>query len=173
MTEVREIIYAFLDSQNLNLSIKNDLFDKTSGKKIYEGWTLDFKRFYVYLKDKYKVDKIFLFIGKVDGREPLYKFLKDTGYYLVFKPTLEFTKGGEKIIKGNVDAELILHTMIQFPNYSKAIIVAGDGDYHCLIEYLDQQKKLFHVFIPNRLSYSSLLRTFRPYFIFVSDLKGK
>ena len=24
--------------------------------------------------------------------------------------------------------------MIEFPNYNKAIIVAGDGDYYCLIE---------------------------------------
>ncbi len=42
--------YAFIDSQNLNLSIKD------------QGWALDFKRFREYLKDKYGVIKAFLFI---------------------------------------------------------------------------------------------------------------
>jgi uncharacterized LabA/DUF88 family protein len=170
-----ETIYAFIDSQNLNLSIKNDLRDNRTGQLIYQGWNLDFKRFFVYLKDKYKIAKAFLFIGKVDGNEQLYKFLNNAGYDLIFKPTLVFTKGNrtEPVIKGNVDAELVLHAMIQFPNYSKAIIVTGDGDYHCLVEYLEQQKKLLHVFIPNKYSYSSLLRSYRDYFIYVSELRTK
>jgi hypothetical protein len=48
-------IYAFIDSQNLNLAVKDC------------GWSLDFARFYVYLKDKYKVKRAFLFIGYVVG----------------------------------------------------------------------------------------------------------
>lgn len=43
--------YAFIDSQNLNLAIKNC------------GWELDFARFYIYLKDKYKVTKLFSLPG--------------------------------------------------------------------------------------------------------------
>jgi uncharacterized LabA/DUF88 family protein len=173
MADGTEVIYAFIDSQNLNLSVKNDLYDKNSKEKYYEGWKLSFKRFYIYLKDKYKVDKAFLFIGKVDGQERLYKYLQDAGYHLIYKPTLNYIKEKEKVIKGNVDAELVLHSMIQFPNYAKAIIVAGDGDFFCLIEYLEQQNKLKHVFIPNRYQYSSLLRPFRQYFVYVSDLKEK
>lgn len=165
-------IYAFIDSQNLNLSVSNDIFDKKS-KKIYAGWKLDFQRFFIYLRDKYSVDKAFLFIGRVNENEPLYEFLRLVGYNLIFKPTLEFTKGRERIIKGNVDAELVLHTMIEYPNYHQAIIVAGDGDYRCLIEYLVAQKKLLHILIPNKYSYSSLLREYRSYFVFVSDLKSK
>jgi len=109
----------------------------------------------------------------VSGNELLYKSLKEYGYILIFKPTLEYTKGKEKLIKGNVDAELILHTMIEIPNFSKSIIIAGDGDYYCLIEYLEKQKKLLHVFIPNRYSHSSLLRKYSKYFVYVSDLKVK
>ncbi|MBI4999221.1 hypothetical protein HZB97_00435 [Candidatus Gottesmanbacteria bacterium] len=44
--------------------------------------------------------------------------------------------------------------MIEFPNYNKAIIISGDGDFHCLIEYLKKKKKLARVLIPNRQKYS-------------------
>jgi len=55
-----EKIYAFIDSQNLNLAIKD------------RGWDLDFAKFRVYLKDKYRVSKTFLFIGYVPGNESLF-----------------------------------------------------------------------------------------------------
>ncbi len=168
-----EKIYAFIDSQNLNLSVLKDIVREQTGKIVYIGWKLDFKKFYIYLKDKYKVDKAFLFIGHVVGNKSLYKFLEETGYNVIYKPTLNYSEGKEKIIKGNVDAELVLHTMIEFPNYNKAIIASGDGDYYCLIEYLEQQNKLFHIIIPNKLSYSSLLKNYRRYFVFVNDIKAK
>lgn len=155
------IIYAFIDSQNLNLSIQA------------LGWKLDFKRFRVYLKDKYKVEKTFIFIGYVSGNESLYTFLQQTGYIVIFKPTLEYKKGKEKIIKGNVDAELVLHTMIEYVNYDKAIIVASDGDYHCLVEYLIKQKKFLHLIIANPNNYSALLRKFRAYFVYIHQLEKK
>ena len=166
-------IFAFIDSQNLNLSVQNDIMDPKSGKMVYKGWKLDFKKFLVYLRDKYNVQKTFLFIGFVAGNQSLYKSLQEYGYILIFKPTLEYQKGKEKFIKGNVDAELVLHTMIEFPNYNKAIIISGDGDYYCLVEYLEKQKKLLHVFIPNKFSHSSLLRKYHDYFIYVSDLRTK
>ncbi|MGZ5497785.1 MAG: NYN domain-containing protein, partial [Candidatus Aminicenantales bacterium] len=76
-------------------------------------------------------------------------------------------------IKGNVDAELVLHTMIEFPNYDKALIVSGDGDFHCLVEYLLKEDKLLKLLIPNRHKYSSLFRKFQPHISFISDLRGK
>jgi uncharacterized LabA/DUF88 family protein len=172
MIEPMERIYAFIDSQNLNLSIQKDLVNSI-GETIYRGWRLDFERFFIYLRDKYKVDKAFLFIGRVAGNEPLYKFLENAGYQVIYKPTLEYSDGKEKFTKGNVDAELVLHTMIEFPNFSKAIIVSGDGDYYCLIEYLAAQNKLAHIIIPNKLRYSSLLRQFIHYIVYVTDLRGK
>ena len=44
--------------------------------------------------------------------------------------------------KGNVDAELVLHTMVEYPNYDKALIVSGDGDFYCLVDYLKGKDKL-------------------------------
>jgi len=154
----KEKVYGFIDSQNLNLSI-GDL-----------GWKLSFEKFRIFLKDKYKVTKAFLFIGYVPGNQSLYTELQQIGYIVVFKPTLEHN--GK--IKGNCDAELVMHCMIQYQNFDKAIIVSGDGDFHCLIEYLVANDKLCKVGIPNKKKYSSLLKKFRsPYFFYVSDLRHR
>jgi uncharacterized LabA/DUF88 family protein len=63
--------------------------------------------------------------------------------------------------------------MIEFENYDKAIIVSGDGDFHCLIEYLLEKDKLDRVLIPNRKKYSVLLRKFRSNFDYMNNLKEK
>lgn len=156
---IKQNNYAFIDSQNLNLSIRE------------QGWILDFARFRILLKSKYLVDKAFLFIGYVPGNEALYTYLQHAGYVVVFKPTI-YDKD-LKVIKGNVDAELVLQCMIEYANFDKAIIVSGDGDFHCLIKYLCEKEKLFRVGIPSRRKFSSLLRGFRHYFFFVDDLKHK
>jgi hypothetical protein len=63
--------------------------------------------------------------------------------------------------------------MIEYSNYDKAIIVAGDGDYHCLIEYLEKNSKLLRVLIPNSKKYSALLRKFHTYFNYLDGLEKK
>ena len=151
--------YAFIDSQNLNLSIRE------------QGWILDFAKFRIFLKNKYQVNKAFLFIGYVPGNEALYTHLQSVGYVVIFKPTI-YDKD-LKVIKGNVDAELVLHCMIEYANFDKAIIVSGDGDFHCLIKYLSENGKLLRIGIPSRRKFSSLLRGFRSCFFFVDDLKHK
>ncbi len=140
-------VYAFIDSQNLNLGVRS------------QGWKLDWKKFRQYLKNKYNVEKAYLFIGQVAGNELLYAFLQESGYILIFKPTLYGRQKDKTVIKGNVDAELVLHSMIQYSNYQKAIIVTGDGDFHCLIEYLEGENKLLKILVPTQ-HYSSLLRKF-------------
>ena len=137
--------FAFIDSQNLNLAIRD------------QGWKLDFRKFYIYLKDRFHISKAFLFIGYVAGNESLYTSLQRSGYIVIHKPTLAL-KNGE--IKGNVDAELVLHAMIEYDNYEKAVIVSGDGDFHCLIEYLQEKGKLERIIVPNKYKYSKLLKKF-------------
>lgn len=150
--------YAFIDSQNVNLSIRD------------QGWILDFARFRKYLEDKYFVTKAFLFIGYVATKQTLYTGLQKDGFILVFKPTLSLPSGKPK---GNVDAELVLHTMIEYPNFDSAMIISGDGDFYCLIEYLKRQNKLLKVMIPNQFKYSSLLRKFNVDVVFMNNLRSK
>ncbi len=154
----KENNHAFIDSQNLNLSIRD------------QGWNLDFKRFRKYLEDKYDVSRAFIFIGYIATNESLYISLQEYGYILIFKPTLNLPGGKPK---GNIDAELVLHAMIEYPNYDKAVIVTGDGDFHCLIEYLKRQDKLRRIIIPNREKFSSLLRKFASEMTFMNDLREK
>lgn len=152
-------IYAFIDSQNLNLGILD------------QGWKLDYQRFLVYLKEKYFVEKAFLFIGYIPTNQKLYDFLKKSGYKLIFKPTV---LDGNGKAKGNVDAELVLYSVrIEYENYSKAIIISGDGDFQCLVKYLVKQNKLSKVLVPNQKKYSKLLSEYRKYLVFMNDLKGK
>lgn len=150
--------YAFIDSQNLNLAIR-DL-----------GWKLNFVKFRIYLWDKYRIKKAYLFIGYIHKNVHLYKQLRKAGYLLIFKPTYKNSQG---IIKGNCDAELVLHCMIEFDNFDKAIVVSGDGDFYCLIEYLLKNSKLLKIGIPNKANYSSLLRKFSNYHFYVSKLPKK
>jgi len=74
---------------------------------------------------------------------------------------------------GRPAAELVLHTMIEYPNYEKALIVSGDGDFYCLADYLKRQGKLMKIMIPNRFKFSSLLKKWMPDIVFINDLKGK
>jgi uncharacterized LabA/DUF88 family protein len=151
--------YAFIDSQNVNLAIRA------------LGWKLDFKRFRVYLREKYAVEKAFLFVGYVEGNNDLYVSLQDAGFLCIFKPTLTYKDG---TTKGNCDAELVLHAIIEYKNYEKAIIITGDGDFYCLVKYLLENDKLERVLIPNLFKYSAFLKRFgRKRLSFMNDLKNK
>ena len=151
--------YAFIDGQNLYLAIKG------------LGWKLDYKRFRVYLEEKYGVGKAYMFMGFLPTNQELYSFLQTVGFILIFKPIL---KDGEGFIKGNCDAELVLQTMIDFDDYNKAIIVTGDGDFYCLVKHLDNNNKLLKVLAPSVRNCSDLLtRVAGKKISLVSDLKKK
>lgn len=154
----RKVNYAFIDSQNVNLSIQA------------QGWSLDFRKFRKYLFDRFSVSKAFLFIGLLAENQSLYTYLQEAGYILIFKPTLRLPN---ERVKGNVDAELVLHTMIEYSNYDKSVIVTGDGDFHCLIEYLEKQNKIERLIVPNKYKYSSLLRRFTGFITFLNNTSIK
>jgi len=155
----KENNYAFIDSQNLNLGVKS------------LGWSLDFRKFRKYLSDKYKVASAYMFIGFVSANQPLYSFLQKSGYILVFKPTIPDSDGK---IKGNVDADLVLQTMIDYQKYDKAVIVTSDGDFHSLVDYLYKNEKLRVVISPYVKTCSVLLKkSAREKIIFIDNLKSK
>ena len=164
--------YAFIDSQNLNLGVQK------------VGWKMDWRKFRQWLADKYGVTHAYMFIGYMAENESLYEQMHEHGYLIVLKPTLEIiakpedTRGAEPagsqpagqpsgeeqkpVVKGNIDADLVLYAMKELPNYEKAVIVSGDGDFFALVEYLIEQKKLLKLLTPNQ-RYSTLLKNFEPY----------
>ncbi|MDY0096749.1 MAG: NYN domain-containing protein [Candidatus Dojkabacteria bacterium] len=159
---LKDVVYAFLDSQNLNLGTLKNLY---KGRKlIYKGWKLDFRKFRIYLKEKLGVDRAFLFIGFIEENKSLYNRLRGYGYELVFKKIIKGEKGE---LKGNIDADLVLKVLLEIDNYDKAIIVSGDGDFYSLYKYLIEENKLKGIVIPNNKSESSLLKDFQKYKIYL------
>jgi uncharacterized LabA/DUF88 family protein len=150
--------YAFIDSQNLNLAIRE------------QSWRLSYKKFRRYLTEKYNITKAFMFIGYLPKYKGFYRILRNLGYILIFKPTLFLPDGKTK---GNVDAELVLHTMIEYPNYKKAVIISNDGDFYCLVKYLLSKGKLLNLMIPNKEKYSFLLDKFKKNIVYMNGLKDK
>ncbi len=166
-------VYAFIDSQNLNVSVQK------------LGWKIDWHKFRKFLADKYGVTKAFMFIGYVPEFEDMYVQLHDTGYAIVLKQTFDMTRPqpelledselkelkiepqkeseeDKKVVKGNVDADLVLWAMKEIDNYHQAVIVSGDGDFFSLIEYLESKNKLLKVLAPTG-SYSSLFNKYDNY----------
>ncbi|HRH32935.1 MAG TPA: NYN domain-containing protein [bacterium] len=135
--------YAFIDAQNLYYGMKS------------LGWKLDYKRFRIYLKEKYKVEVAYLFMGEIPEYKSLYFSMEAAGFILNFKEILR-TRDGK--VKGNVDAEIVLQAMIDYPNYEKAVIISSDGDFSCLVKYLYSKDKLETVMSPQINKSSFLLR---------------
>lgn len=174
-TNSDERIYAFIDSQNLNLSVQK------------LGWKMDWRKFRQFLADKYGVTRAFMFIGYIPENEALYEQMHDTGYSVVLKPTFDLTKPrpdagqsenpqksgdseDKKPIKGNIDAELVLWAMKEMSNYEKAIIVSGDGDFYCLVEYLESKKRLLHLLAPTG-HYSGLYNRYEEYVVRIDQFR--
>jgi uncharacterized LabA/DUF88 family protein len=159
MKNVKEKIYAYIDAQNLNLGIQS------------LDWKLGFKRFRVYLKEKYNVETAYLFIGFVPQNTDMYSSLQESGYVLIFKPTKPDKDGKPK---GNVDANLVLQAMIDFDKYDKAVIVSSDGDFYCLVDYLYKADKLRLVLSPYRETCSELLRkSAKEKIVYMDNLREK
>lgn len=149
--------YAFIDSQNLNVSTQN------------YGWKMNWRKFREFLSQNYGVTKAFMFIGYVPENEDLYEKMHEAGYAVVLKPTFDMTRpqngdqekrDQDKKVKGNVDADLVLWAMKEMNNYDKAVVVSGDGDFFSLVEYLITQNKLLKVLTPTG-QYSSLYHQFQ------------
>jgi uncharacterized LabA/DUF88 family protein len=151
--------YAFIDSQNLNLGIQK------------LGWKLDYSRFRIYLKEKYSVQKAYLFIGFTPLQQKLYDNLQSAGFILCFKPTIPDENGK---IKGNVDADIVLRAVLERDEYDQAIIVSSDGDFYSLAQYLYTERKLAAVISPDFEHCSALLRrAARDKIQYMNELRNK
>ncbi|KKU03929.1 MAG: hypothetical protein UY07_C0053G0003 [Parcubacteria group bacterium GW2011_GWA1_47_8] len=120
------------------------------------GYEIDYKKFRGWLRQKYCPTNVYLFIGLVPSRTSFYEHLQECGFILVFKQTISI--GGT--VKGNCDAELVLKTVSDF--YTKAftscILVIGDGDFGCLVEFLQNSKAVDCVVSPDEKKCSILLK---------------
>jgi uncharacterized LabA/DUF88 family protein len=144
-----EANYAFIDGQNFYKSIQA-LENELEALEV----ELDFREFRVYLAEKHGVKVAYYFIGYLPQYKSLYDQLGRHGYKLIFKEVATH----EDEIKGNVDVNLTLQSMVDYSNYAKAVIVTSDGDYACLVEYLHDNRKLECLIACSRDGCSYLLR---------------
>jgi uncharacterized LabA/DUF88 family protein len=176
-------VYAFIDSQNLNVGVQKF------------GWKMDWQKFRRWLAEEHGVTKAFMFIGYVPEFEAMYEQLHEAGYMIVLKPTYDMSRpqreapapteardgpNGEpgkkpepeekKPVKGNIDADLVLWAMKELPNYDKAILVSGDGDFYSLVEYLEEQGKLGTILTPS-FQYSQLYNRFEEKIVRLDSFK--
>ncbi|GMX58797.1 MAG: hypothetical protein MCSN_4510 [Candidatus Microsyncoccus archaeolyticus] len=153
--------YAYIDGNNLYRGV-NSL-----------GWKIDYKRFRVWLKDKYSINKAYIFIGLVPKYKDLYTSLQEAGFTLIFKETVY---DGNGKIKGNCDADLVLRSLVDFyeEKINSIIIVTSDGDYAGLIKFLKEKGKLRVVLSPSlEKKCSILIKRLNPAIVYLDNIKEK
>ncbi len=136
---------AFIDGQNLHIGTTQS------------GWKVDFKKFRIYLKDKYHITEAYYFLGYISELEQdLYTNLNKAGFIVVFKEHHETLQTNKK---GNVDTDIVFEVMknlIDNKDFDKIVLVSGDGDYKKVIDYLIKKDKFKKILFPNKKFASSL-----------------
>jgi len=74
----KEKNYVFIDGQNLHMGVTN----------IENPWKIDFKKFRIFLKDKYHASIVYYFLGCVfEEKRDLYTKLQEAGFCSCFQRT--------------------------------------------------------------------------------------
>jgi uncharacterized LabA/DUF88 family protein len=136
----------FIDAQNLHLWTAS------------EDWKIDFKKFRIYLRDKFKITEAYYFLWFLSPEEQeLYTGLQKAWFILVFREHSSELKGKKK---GNIDVDLVFEVMkkiVEKQNFDKIVLVSWDGDYIKLVRYLIEKNLLAKILFPNR-NHSSLYK---------------
>lgn len=136
-------------------------FAYIDGANLYKGtealsWKFDYKRFRIWLKEKYDVKQAYIFLGFVPKYKDLYTRLQEYGYTLVFKEVIFDVEGKAK---GNCDADIVVHAMQDaYENkFTKAILVSSDGDFSPLVKFLLSKDKMEIILSPYETKKCSVL----------------
>ena len=136
---------AFIDGQNLYLGTKQN------------GWSINLSELRIYLQDRYNIKEAYYFIGYLqEENNELYKEIQKAGFIVIFKDHNEYAISKKK---GNVDTDIVFEIMknlIENTNFSKIVLVSGDGDYKKLVDYLIQKDKFERILFPSGKNASSL-----------------
>jgi hypothetical protein len=129
-----KIIY--IDSQNVHKALET-----------YHKWTIDWNRFFVYLKEKYKADKIKIFFWYIKKHQGFYNKLWNIGFEVCFKETLVLPNWE---IKWNVDIDIAINALKDFYEFSvsNAYLVTWDGDYNSLVVFWIEKWVFWKIFVP-------------------------
>ncbi len=154
---------AFVDGQNFYMG---------TAKREVDPWRVSLKRFRIYLEQKYAVTKAYYFLGFLDeSLEAIYEEIQSAGFILVFREHTSHMIGKKK---GNVDSDIIFTIMKKLyyrEDFSKIVLISGDGDYKQLIDFLITENKLLKILFPEGGRASSLYNKLgAPYFSALDDV---
>lgn len=142
----REHNIAYIDGQNLHLGTKA------------AGWKIDYARFRIYLRDKYKIREAYYFLWFMDeSASDLYTKIQEAWFVIMFR---EHTPNLTSKKKGNVDVDIVFEMMkclIEKEKFDKIVLVSGDGDYIKPVKYLISKWKFKKIIFPNG-KYSTLYK---------------
>ena len=137
---------AFIDAQNMYLAVQES------------NWLVDYKKFRVWLRDKYNIGEAYYFLGYLnEDHQDLYTALQKAGFIVEFK---EHTSLHASTKKGNVDALMvfkIMHKMLkESSNFDKIVIVSSDGDFYQVVKFLIKEGRFEKILHPTKKNASSL-----------------
>jgi uncharacterized LabA/DUF88 family protein len=140
---------------------KRNNFAYIDGANLHKGvsvfsWKFDYKKFRVWLREKYDVEQAYVFLGYVPEYKELYTRLQKYGYILIFKEVVYDREGK---IKGNCDVDVAVNMMKDSfeKAFDNAILVSSDGDYASLVKYLMEKEKLEAILSPHTVRKCSVL----------------
>lgn len=160
--KTKENNLAFIDGQNLHLGTTEN------------GWRIDLYKFRIYLREKYYVSEAYYFLGYIsEEQQDLYNNLQKAGFIILFK---KHNSALETKKKGNVDTDIVFEIMknlIDNKDFTKILLVSGDGDYKKVVDYLISKDKFKKILFPNRKFASSLYKNLgSEFFDYVDNIKS-
>jgi uncharacterized LabA/DUF88 family protein len=123
-----QTVYAFIDASNIIYGAKA------------EGWFIDQKKLFNYLKNKFKIKKAFFYYGKDSKNSKKEAFLRKLGQIGFTLRVKEIKRFGKRV-KANCDVDLTMDMLLKMKEYDKAVVLTGDGDFAPLFYYLQSRKK--------------------------------
>lgn len=172
--------YVFIDVANLIYGARR------TGK-----WEVNYKKLSEYLKSRYKASKIFFYAGVKSLRENKFNKLQKFGYVLRLKELriyrkkpierrIECPKCGHIFIKkiyrspeqkANCDVDLTFDVMRYASDFSKMILISGDGDFYPLVDFLIKKGREVKIIGETHSTAMSLKKLAGPWFIDLISIK--
>lgn len=131
----------------------------TDGAARLAGYFVDFRKVRTYFLSNATFYAGFYYVADFTASDPLqqtfFDFLSHAGFIVRRRPVkvIHDRETGERIIKGNLDTEIVLDMVNTVENYDVAFLFSGDSDFERTIELLRSRgKRVFVVSARGQLS---------------------
>jgi len=168
-------VFVFIDASNIWQAQKA------------KGYFLDYEKIKNYLKDKFTASelKIFYYTAypaegtreySLDGKHKFYVYLEKGLGYKVVKKELKriiITNAQGQCVKekGNMDVEITIDAVHNWPNLDIAVFFTGDSDFLALVVYLMNKGKKVYIFSSKNNISEELKTGSNGYFDILKDVK--